>query len=88
MQYSHDYLSGKVEFDQEFAWITGRTLMGITCTRGDAGWLLVIKSADARGRREVCFIGGESLSNCLEAMDGLLRANQLTFRVDKYAPLR
>lgn len=52
-------------FEQDFAWLTGMTLTGLTLKRKEHDWLLVIRAKARDGRGKVTFVQTGTPEECL-----------------------
>lgn len=72
--------------DQDFSWLFGYTLQGLTLKRKDAGgWLLVVRAKARDGRALCSFVDGDSPEDCLLWFwENAGRIKGIAWREDRY----
>lgn len=71
-------------FEEEFAWLTGRRLLGLNFVQKDTHVLLIVK-AEGKGGREVAFVEGSDVYEALAQMWRYLNwKTGLRWKKDKY----
>lgn len=71
------------EIDEEVAWHCRRKLVGLNVKRKEAGWLMVV-TAVRQDKRQVAFIGAESVIECYRALYHMMHQGKLQWKDSKY----
>lgn len=79
------YTTLQAGLEEDFAWLTGMHLHGLTFKRKTDTWLLVVRAQSAHGRAKVAFVETGTPEECLELLWSLIGGRgMINWRDDQY----
>lgn len=76
-----------LNLDEHLPWLAARQLDGLSLTRQDEGWLIVLR-ARKRNQRQVAFFAGADPEDVVMIMTHALIFDLASWKTDKYRSMR